>query len=184
MSRSASTRMVIVEAPPLKFCSKNSMFFSVWEPFGTKSLSAKVVFRPIAAMAARIVTTMAPPRIGNGRRTMVAATRARAAPAPGIVSATGLAANAHPRAARLRSSTSRAAGTKVVITIHPDRTPIPATMPKSATGSNLLVRLVMKLTAVVPAASRTGTPENLTASPTATPGASPPGSSSRASASR
>lgn len=70
----------------------------------------------------------------------------------------------------LRSSTNRAAGTKVVITIQPERTPVPATSPKSATGSNLLVRLVRILTAVAPAASITGTPENRIASPTASRG--------------
>ena len=59
-----------------------------------------------------------------------------------------------------------------------------AMMPKSAMGSNWLDRLASRLMAVVPAASRTGTPQSLTAWAMARPEASPARSVSRRSASR
>ena len=96
----------------------------------------------------------------------------------------GWTAGSRPLVARHRSSTRRAAGTKLVITIQPETTPMLAMMPNSAMGLNLLVRLASRLTAVVPAASRTGTPQSLTARETAPPDASAPRSGSLRKASR
>ena len=182
--RSVSMSTVISVALPSKLSSRKLKSSAVSESLGKKSLTAKVVLRLLAATMARTVTTIAAVRTGTGRRTTAVATRGRMAAAPGTVSATGLVAGSRPLVARRRSSTNRTAGTKLVITIQPETTPILAMIPKSAMGSNRLVRLASRLTAVVPAASRIGAPQSLTERAIARPEASSPRSSSIRRASR
>ena len=79
-----------------------------------------------------------------------------AGPTPGIAPEMGRVARSEPRDSRQRSTSAREDASSVSITIRPNPTPMPATMPKSPLAGIGEVTLVRKDTMVVTAAKASG----------------------------